>query len=141
MGPSNQETGEDIAQSEASDEYLARAGEAITLTEAAARLGTTRQALYDQIRRGTVLGMMTENGSILVPSVQFVTEGDKTVVLEKIECAVRPFLENHGDGWTALQWMLDRDPNLLETPLEALRKKRFEAVEAAARAYTCADER
>ena len=87
------------------------------------------------------VGMMTENGSILVPSVQFVTEGDRTVVLEKIECAVRPFLENHGDGWTALQWMLDRDPNLLETPLEALRKKRFEAVEAAARAYTCADER
>ncbi len=57
-------------------DLLKRAGGGLSLTEAAKRLGISRQALHKRIKAGTALGMM-DGSELVLPRVQWVGHGDQ----------------------------------------------------------------
>ena len=113
---------------------LEAADGALSLTEAADALGVTRQNLHKRIHAGSALGMLVD-GRIVVPRLQLVPGAGKLVIIAGIERIVRPFLETKAGAWSALQFLLDVDPNLGRTPIEALRAGDVAGAEHAARAY------
>ncbi|MGI4800218.1 MAG: hypothetical protein ACRYG8_40545 [Janthinobacterium lividum] len=116
---------------------LERAGGGLSLTQAAERLGVTRQALHKRIKTGTVLGMM-DGEELVLPKLQFVDVGKKSKALIGLSDVVRLF--ERAGGWSALQFLIETDPNLAAAPIEILRAGKVETVVAAARAYLGLDE-
>jgi hypothetical protein len=123
----------------AREALLASAGGALSLTEAAAALGVTRQNLHKRIHAGSALGMLVD-GRIVIPRLQLVPADGKSVIVAGIERIVRPFLETKAGAWSALQFLLDGDPNLGRPPIESLRAGDVAGAEHAARAYLGLDE-
>jgi hypothetical protein len=118
---------------------LAAAGGALTLTEAAQALGMTRQNLHKRIHAGSALGMLLDN-RIMVPKLQLVADDGRTALIAGIDRVVRPFLEAKAGAWSALQFLLDPDPNLGRRPIEALRAGDISGAEHATRAYLGLDD-
>jgi hypothetical protein len=118
---------------------LERAGGGMSLTEGAKLLGISRQALHKRVKAGSALGMM-QGAELVLPRVQFVTGEGKTRLLNGLSKVVTLFETSKAGVWSALQFLIDPDPNLGGTPLDALREKRVEAVVNAARAYLGVDE-
>lgn len=125
---------------QARDALLERAGGALSLTEAAQTLGISRQALHKRIAGGTALGMMGAGNEIVVPKLQIATAGEKPVILLGVDAVTKLFKEAAADPWMALQFLVDADPNLGRTPIEALRAGEKAAVVQAARAHLHLDE-
>lgn len=119
------------------NDLLDKAGGGLSLSEAADLAHVTRQAMHKRIKARSVLGMM-HGHQLVLPRAQFVTKGDGVEVLKGLDEVLKIF-EVAGE-WSALQFLLDRDPNLGRTPLEALSQGKAEDVAAAARAYLSADE-
>lgn len=65
-------------------------------------LGISRQALFDRVRRGTVLACRTSDGHLLYPSLQFSRQG---VVRPGIQEAVGAFVRRGADGWAVGAWL------------------------------------
>jgi hypothetical protein len=118
---------------------LAAAGGALSLTEAAQVLGVTRQNLHKRIHSGSALGMLLDD-RIVMPKMQLVGQDDSTAIVVGLERVVRPFVEAKAGAWSALQFLLDPDPNLGRPPIEALRAGDIAGAERAARAYLGLDE-
>uniref|UniRef100_B0T690 DNA-binding protein n=1 Tax=Caulobacter sp. (strain K31) TaxID=366602 RepID=B0T690_CAUSK len=116
---------------------LERAGGGVSLTEGAKLLNVSRQALHKRIKAGTALGMM-DGDELVLPRLQWVTKGDEVQFLPGLTDVVRQF--ERAGGWSALQFLLDHDPNLAKPPIQALREGSPEKVVAAARAYLGLDE-
>lgn len=116
---------------------LERAGGGVSLTEGAKMLGVTRQALHKRIRTGTALGMM-DGDEIVLPRLQWNLAGENAEFVSGLSEVVKLF--ERAGGWSALQFLLDPDPNLSEAPIDALRAGRVGAAAAAARAYLGLDE-
>jgi hypothetical protein len=123
----------------AREALLAAAGGGVSLTEAAQALGVTRQNLNKRIHTGSALGMLLDN-RIVVPKLQLVAGDGRATILAGVERVVRPFLETKAGAWSALQFLLDPDPNLGRPPIDALRAGDVAGVEHAARAYLGLDE-
>ncbi|GAB3437935.1 hypothetical protein GCM10027517_09880 [Phycicoccus ginsengisoli] len=71
-------------------------------TGLAAWLGISRQALFDRVRRGTVLACRTDDGHLVYPSLQFGRTGQvRPGVLE----AVGAFTKAGVDGWVTGTWL------------------------------------
>jgi hypothetical protein len=70
-------------------------------------LGISRQALFDRVRRGTVLACRTDDGHLLYPSLQFGRTGQ--VRLGVVE-AVGAFTRQGVDGWTIGTWLTTPSP-------------------------------
>lgn len=71
-------------------------------TGLAAWLGISRQALFDRVRRGTVLACRTADGHLVYPSLQFGRTGQvRPGVLE----AVGAFTRAGVDGWATGTWL------------------------------------
>ena len=121
------------------DALLKRAGGAFSLTEAAAELHITRQALHKRISNARVLGMMVGN-EIIVPKLQIVGEAGAARVLAGIDAVTKLFRETQAGPWTALQFLVGRDPNLGDVPINALRARDVVPVIEAARAHLRLDE-
>ncbi len=114
-------------------ELLEKAGGGLTLTEAAALLGMSRQAVHKRIKAGTVLAMM--NGAELVlPRGQFTPAG----IVPGLSAVLAPF--KVAGAWSALQFLVEPDPNLAGIPLRALTEGRIAAVVDAAKAYLGIDQ-
>ena len=65
-------------------------------------LGISRQALFDRVRRGTVLACRTADGHLVYPSLQFGRQGQvRPGVLE----AVGAFARKGVDGWATGAWL------------------------------------
>jgi hypothetical protein len=65
-------------------------------------LGISRQALFDRVRRGTVLACRTADGHLVYPSLQFGRHGTvRPGVLE----AVGAFGRQGTDGWSVGAWL------------------------------------
>ena len=111
----------------------------MSLTEAANALGVTRQNLHKRIHAGSTLGMMLD-GRIALPRIQLVSAAGKTVIVAGIERVLRPFLESKAGAWSALQFLLDQDPNLGRRPIDALKAGDIVGAEHAARACLGLDE-
>ena len=77
---------------------------------------------------------------ILVPRLQLASIDGKVAIIGGIERVVRPFLESKAGAWSALQFLVDHDPNLGKPPIDALRAGNVASVEHAARAYLGLDE-
>lgn len=120
-------------------EILRNAGETLKLTEAAARVGTTRQALHKRIRNGSALGLM-RGTELVVPSAQFIGSKEKAQVVDGLSPIVSLFDSSGAGRWSVLQFLTEVDPNLREAPLNALKQGKSDAVIKAARAYLSLDE-
>ena len=118
---------------------LQTAGGAMSLTEAANALSVSRQNLHKRIHAGSALGMMLD-GRIVVPRLQLASIDGKVAIIGGIERVVRPFLESKAGAWSALQFLVDHDPNLGKPPIDVLRAGNVAGVEHAARAYLGLDE-
>lgn len=122
-----------------SAELLDRGGGGMSLREAADALGTSKQALHKRIHAGTALGMM-RGREIVVPRAQFADVDGKIGLLPGIPEVLAAFRAAGERGWGALQFLVERDPNLGRPPIDALRERRVEAVVQAARAHLGLDE-
>jgi hypothetical protein len=120
---------------------LDRAGGGVSLTEGATLLKTSRQALHKRVKLGSALGMM-HGTELTLPRFQFVAEGGKTAVVDGLAKIVKLFDTSGAGRWSALQFLVDTDPNLADAPRHALAEGRIDDVVHAARAYlgTDADE-
>ena len=65
-------------------------------------LGISRQALFDRVRRGTVLGCRTSDGHLVYPSLQFGRNGQ---VRPGVQEAVGILTRAGVDGWTIGTWL------------------------------------
>ena len=118
---------------------LAEAGEALSLTQAAKRLNMTRQNLHKRIKAGSALGVM-RGSEIVVPSIQFV-EGEKGLqIVDHLRDVLLPFAESGAGNWSALQFLIEQDPNLEDSPLTLLRGGKAAQAVAAARTFLGLDD-
>src|SRR5690349_926464 len=65
-------------------------------------LGISRQALFDRVRRGTVLACRTADGHLVYPSLQF---GRNGAVRPGVQDAVGAFVRKGADGWSIGAWL------------------------------------
>src|SRR5208337_964486 len=94
---------------------LGKAGESLTLTNAASRLGVTRQALHKRIQAGSALGLM-RGSELVVPAAQFVERGAKSKVVDGMSEIVALFDKAGAGRWSALQFLTEIDPLLKAVP-------------------------
>jgi hypothetical protein len=122
-----------------SEALLERAGGSLSLTQATKLLGVSRQALHKRIAAGTALGMMIGN-EIAVPKLQFSEKGGRQEILPGVGSVTKLFKDSEAGPWMALRFLVDPDPNLGKSPIDALRAGDERLVEQAARAYLHLDE-
>jgi hypothetical protein len=125
--------------SEVSQALLERAGGGISLTEGARLLGTSRQALHKRVKLGTALGLM-QGAELTLPRFQFVGDEDRLKVVDGLGRVVKLFDNAKAGRWSALQFLVETDPNLGDTPRRALAEGRVQDVVNAAAAYLDMDE-
>ncbi|SJM33609.1 hypothetical protein [Mesorhizobium delmotii] len=125
--------------SDVSIAILERSGGGVSLTEGAKLLGTTRQALHKRVKLGSALGMM-HGSELTLPKFQFVNDRRRTHIVEGLGKVVKLFDTSRAGRWSALQFLIEKDPNLGDTPTHVLIKGRVDDVVNAARAYLGADE-
>ncbi|APG86364.1 hypothetical protein SAMCCGM7_pA0025 (plasmid) [Sinorhizobium americanum CCGM7] len=113
-------------------ELLQRAGGGLSLTKAADRSSVSRQAMHKRAKAGTALGLMLGN-QLVFPMAQWVTDGKKLVPIQGLSKVIPLFAKS--GGWSALQFLIEQDPNLGTTPRLALIEGRLEEVLSAAEAY------
>ena len=119
---------------------LEKAGDQLSLAEAAERLGTTRQAIYKKIRTGAALGLMIGD-TLVLPTAQLVESGSGITVVAHLRDVLSLFTESGAGEWSALQYLIEPDPALSGTvPLDRLKAGDVEIVVASARAYLGLDE-
>lgn len=70
-------------------------------------LGISRQALFDRVRRGTVLACRTADGHLVYPSLQF---GRNGAVRAGVVEAVGAFTRRGVDGWSVGAWLTTPTP-------------------------------
>lgn len=119
---------------EATRLLLQRAGGGLSLTEAANLIGTSRQALHKRVKVGSALGLM-DGAELVLPKFQFVKEGDRTSVLKGLAKIIKLFDSSKAGRWSALQFLLEQDPNLAVAPVQALKTGEVQQVVDAAAAY------
>lgn len=117
------------------DALLKVAGGTYSRAEAAEMLGLTCQDVHRKIHEGRMLGMFL-NDEIVVPGLQ-ILDGH---VLPAIDRVAMTFQLAEAGAWSALQFLVEQDPNLGKRPIDALKVGEVEAVEHAARAYLNVDE-
>lgn len=124
--------------SDVSRALLERAGGSVSLTGAAKLLGISRQALHKRVKLGSALGLM--NGTELtLPKFQFVEAGQHSKIVAGLGKVVKVFDESKAGRWSALQFLIEKDPNLGDVPTHALSQGRVQEVVDAAVAYLDAD--
>jgi len=118
---------------------LDRSGGGVSLTEGAKMLGTTRQALHKRVKLGSAFGLML-GSEIVLPKFQFVTDGKEARLVEGLVKITKLFDDCGAGRWSMLQFLIDADPNLADTPQRILADGRVGDVVTAAKAYLGLDE-
>lgn len=119
---------------------LEQGGARLTLTEAASRLGITRQAMHKRIRTKAALGLMIGE-AFVVPATQMVETVDGVTVVPGLRDVLLQFREAGAGDWSALQYLVEPDPALGgAAPLDRLKDGDVQTVVAGARAYLGLDE-
>lgn len=121
------------------ESLLDKAGERLSLTQAAERLEMTRQGLHKKIKSGAALGLVVGE-TLVIPSAQFVESDSGKAVVAHLKDVLAPFSEAGAGPWSALQFLVEIDPALGAVPLDALKEGDTKGVVAAARAYLGLDE-
>lgn len=94
-----------------------------------ARLGLSGQVVEAKAARRTLLRLVTSDHDHLYPLWQF----DGRSVLKGLPAVLSLFPENQLDGWTLAAWLRTPDPDLGESPIDALIRGDTDMVLAAAR--------
>ncbi|WP_261339049.1 hypothetical protein [Rhizobium leguminosarum] len=113
-------------------DLLTRAGGGLSLTAAADRLRVSRQALHKRAKNGSALALMQKN-ELVLPMAQWVSTGKFLTWIDGLPKVIKLF--GTAGGWSALQFLIEQDPNLGTTPRLALIDGRIDEVVAAAEAY------
>ncbi|WP_421405386.1 hypothetical protein [Agrobacterium fabrum] len=113
-------------------DLLSRAGGGLSLTAAADRLGISRQALHKRAKKGSALALMQGN-ELVLPLAQWISSGRSLTWIDGLPRIIKLF--DTAGGWSALQFLIEQDPNLGTTPRLALIEGRIDDVIAAAEAY------
>ncbi|MGH9184408.1 MAG: hypothetical protein ACRD0U_01105 [Acidimicrobiales bacterium] len=93
------------------------------------RLGISRQAVAAKASRRRLLRVVTSDGDHLYPVWQFVDGG----LIQGLPELLAMFPEAGVDGWTLAGWLRTPDPELVEPPIEALRRGEVERVHTVGR--------
>lgn len=113
-------------------DLLMRAGGGLSLTDASNRLHVSRQALHKRVKTRSALAMM--RGSELVfPMAQWVSRDGEFEWINGLPSVLKLF-HSAGD-WSALQFLIEEDPNLGTSPRLALIDGRIAETVGAAEAY------
>lgn len=119
---------------------LGKAGDRLTLTQAAERLNISRQALHKKIKTGAALGLMVGETFVL-PGVQLIESESGTAVVSHLRDVLSLFTEAGAGDWSALQYLIEPDPALSGlVPLDRLKAGDVKAVVEATRAYLGLDD-
>ncbi len=94
-----------------------------------ARLGITRQAVAAKAVRRRLLRTITADGEHLYPLWQF----DRGGLIPGLAEILALFPEAAVDGWTLAGWLRTPDPDLDESPLDALSRGELDRVRVSAR--------
>jgi hypothetical protein len=94
-----------------------------------ARLGISRQAVAAKAARRRLLRVITTDGVHLYPLWQF----DGNRLLDGLAEVLSLFPEDAVDGWTLAGWLRTPEPELGETPSDALRRGDVARVRSVAR--------
>ncbi|MGP4727243.1 hypothetical protein ACSV5S_21475 [Agrobacterium deltaense] len=113
-------------------DLLTRAGGGLSLTAAADRLGISRQALHKRAKTGSALALM-QGTELLLPLAQWVSTEKSLTWIDGLPKVIKLF--KTAGGWSALQFLIEQDPNLGTTPRLALIDGRVDDVVSAAEAY------
>ncbi|NEJ20368.1 hypothetical protein GR247_09320 [Rhizobium leguminosarum] len=97
-------------------------------------LGTSRQALHKRVKLGSAFGLM-HGSEIVLPKFQFVPIDNVTRLIEGLAKVTKLFDDSGAGRWSMLQFLIDTDPNLADTPQRKLAEGRVEDVIRAAKAY------
>jgi DNA-directed RNA polymerase specialized sigma24 family protein len=117
---------------------LDKAGDQLTLSEAAERLGISRQAMHKKIKSGAILGLMVGQ-TFVVPGIQLVKTKTGVAVIPHLRKVLSLFVD--AGNWSALQYLVEPDPALGGAlPIERLAAGDSPTVIAAATAYLGLDE-
>jgi hypothetical protein len=125
--------------SEISNALLQKAGGGVSLTEGAKLLRTSRQALHKRVKLGTALGLM-RGSELTLPRCQFVGGSDSPKIVDGLGSVVKLFDTAKAGRWSALQFLIEKDPNLGDMPIHTLTQGRVQDAVNAAKAYLDADE-
>ena len=104
--------------------------DALTASEAAALLGTSRQTPHDRVKAGTMLAV-SERGHLMFPRWQFDVDGPNGVVKD-LAAVIR---ELHVSDIAKVRWLTRSNPTLGgQAPIDALKNGDEQRVVDAARA-------
>ncbi|MBY5827282.1 hypothetical protein HFN54_33215 [Rhizobium leguminosarum] len=92
----------------------------------------SRQALHKRAKNGSALALMQKN-ELVLPMAQWVSTGKFLTWIDGLPKVIKLF--GTAGGWSALQFLIEQDPNLGTTPRLALIDGRIDEVVAAAEAY------
>jgi hypothetical protein len=84
---------------------------------------------------------MMIGSEIAVPKLQFSNKGGRQEILPGVGTVTKLFKDSEAGPWMALQFLVDPDPNLGKSPIEALRAGDKRLVEQAARVHLHLDEK
>lgn len=119
---------------------IEKAGGALTLSEAADRLGISRQAVHKKIGTHALLGVMVGD-NLALPVAQFVGKAGHAKAVPHLREILRLFVEAGAGLWSAMQYLVEPDPALEgQVPLERMKRGDAALVAIAARAYLGLDE-
>jgi hypothetical protein len=120
-------------------DVLAKAGGVWTLRQTAEAMDISRQAIHKRIVKGTLIGIM-RGKELAVPMAQFEQTGVISKATPGLGKIVALFREAQAGDWSALQFLVEHDPNLNAKPIDVLKARQARRVEQAARAYLGLDE-
>lgn len=93
--------------------------------------GSTKQAVSDRVRRGTLLALRNEAGDLIYPAFQFGPDGQPLAGVADVIAAFKGAVET---PYTIASWLVSPEAELGgSTPVEQLRRGRREAVADVAR--------
>jgi hypothetical protein len=104
-------------------------GPFVRTTGVQGRLRISRQAVAAKAARRRLLRVITSDGDHLYPLWQF--DGDR--LLPGLVDVIAMFPEEAVDGWTVAAWLRSPDPDLGESPLNAIRRGDIDRVRTIAR--------
>lgn len=94
---------------------------------------SSKQAVSDRVRRGTLLALPTEGGELVYPAFQFGTDGQPLPGIAEVIGALKDAVET---PYTIATWLVSPEAELDgSAPIEQLRLGRSELVSEVARHY------
>lgn len=94
---------------------------------------SSKQAVNDRVRRGTLLALKTEGGDVVYPAFQFGPDGQPLAGIAEVIGALRDAVET---PYTIAAWLVSPEAELEgSTPIEQLRLGRSDVVAQVARHY------